>query len=139
MVFLDERFLQDQRLLYFGVAGIAVSAWTLFVMWAMSAEKASSSGELLPYYLCLASFLTFLSFGSCALTVMKTITFNLRTSPLVQQALGEGIRPKPFLRGEPWVHGKVGHDTFELKRTELKMPGLCRSIRYRALWTSISE
>ena len=39
--------------------------------------------------------------------VMRTITFNLRSSPLVKEALGEGIRPRPFLAGEPWVHGKV--------------------------------
>ncbi|CAD6585787.1 MAG: hypothetical protein CYPHOPRED_003195 [Cyphobasidiales sp. Tagirdzhanova-0007] len=74
--------IKDQRLLYFGAAGAAVTAWSLFVMWAMSAEKASSS-------------------------VMRTITFNLRSSPLVKEALGEGIRPRPFLAGEPWVHGKV--------------------------------
>ena len=39
--------------------------------------------------------------------VMRTITFNLRSSSLAKEALGEGIRPTPFLSGEPWVYGKV--------------------------------
>lgn len=37
-------------MLYLGVAAFAVSAWTLFVMWAMSAEKASSSGRLRSHF-----------------------------------------------------------------------------------------
>jgi cytochrome c oxidase assembly factor 1 len=42
------------------------------------------------------------------LTVVRTLLFNLRASEIVKDALGEGVRPKPFLLGnEPWVHGKV--------------------------------
>jgi hypothetical protein len=33
--------------MYAGVAAFALTAWTFFVLWAMSAEKASSSGTLL--------------------------------------------------------------------------------------------
>lgn len=44
----------------------------------------------------------------CILIVVRTLLFNLRTSPLVTEMLGEGVRPKPFLfGGEPWVHGTV--------------------------------
>lgn len=35
---------QDQRIMYLSIAGAAITAWTFFVMWAMSAEKASSTG-----------------------------------------------------------------------------------------------
>ena len=31
-------------MLYLGVAAFAITAWTFFVMWAMSAEKAASTG-----------------------------------------------------------------------------------------------
>ncbi|KAK9896962.1 hypothetical protein P389DRAFT_194609 [Cystobasidium minutum MCA 4210] len=75
--------IKDQKKLYLGVAACAITAWTFFVLWAMSAEKAAS-------------------------TVVRTLLFNLRTSPLVTEMLGEGVRPKPFLfGGEPWVHGTV--------------------------------
>lgn len=41
--------------------------------------------------------------------VVKTLNFNLRSSPAVKEALGEGCKPRPFLLGtDPWVHGTVG-------------------------------
>lgn len=51
-------------------------------------------------------------FSGCARsTVVRTLLFNLRTSPLVTEMLGEGVRPKPFLfGGEPWVHGTVSNE-----------------------------
>ncbi|KAL7005927.1 hypothetical protein EMMF5_004468 [Cystobasidiomycetes sp. EMM_F5] len=68
---------------YLAVASLAVGAWTCFVLWAMSAEKASSS-------------------------VVRTIAFQLRTSPTVRDAIGEGVRPKAlFFSHEAWIHGKV--------------------------------
>lgn len=75
--------IKDQRFIFLGAAVFAITAWSFFVAWAMSAEKAASS-------------------------VVRTIAFNLRSSPLVKEALGDGVKLKPFLLGtEPWIHGTV--------------------------------
>lgn len=93
--------------MYLGVAVSAISAWTFFVLWAMSAEKAASSGEVEPWSSG-NKRLKMLIVDIHSFTVVRTLNFNLRSSPVVKAALGEGVKPKPFILGhEPWVHGKV--------------------------------
>lgn len=73
----------------------------------MSAEKAASTGNNLDIYIQERSNVDWADPSLCIL-VVRTLLFNLRTSPLVTEMLGEGVRPKPFLfGGEPWVHGTV--------------------------------
>jgi cytochrome c oxidase assembly factor 1 len=71
-------------LLAFGLAGVA--AWGGFIAYATNQERLSSS-------------------------VVRQILVNLRDSPLVVEALGEGIRPEPawYLNGDPWINGSVCH------------------------------
>jgi len=48
MKLIITQYKQDQKKLYLGVAVFAITAWSFFVLWAMSAEKAASSGVYLP-------------------------------------------------------------------------------------------
>ncbi|KAL5529242.1 hypothetical protein ACEPAG_5227 [Sanghuangporus baumii] len=66
----------------FGLVGVA--GWGAFLAYTTNQERLSSS-------------------------VVRQILQNLRTSSLVREVLGDGVRPEPawFLNGEPWVNGSI--------------------------------
>ncbi|GAA94250.1 uncharacterized protein L969DRAFT_97426 [Mixia osmundae IAM 14324] len=75
--------VQSRFPVYAGFAIVFVSSWVAFVMYAMNAEKAASS-------------------------VVRTLSFNLKTSPDVRAALGDDVRPVNSIFGEPWISGNIG-------------------------------
>ncbi|EJD05808.1 DUF1783-domain-containing protein, partial [Fomitiporia mediterranea MF3/22] len=66
----------------FGIVGVA--GWGAFLAYSTNQERLSSS-------------------------VVRQILLNLRESPLVREALGEGVRPEPtwYLNGDPWINGSI--------------------------------
>jgi hypothetical protein len=108
--------IQSRKPLYIGAAAFAITMWTSFTLYALNSEKASSSGQYMRSARLILPALSLRTAENSTLRkktgdqpVVRTLSYQLKTSERVKEVLGDNVHPIPVIFGDPWVSGSASH------------------------------